>query len=371
MPCASTDRTLPPKLSLTSMDVRSAGEAPPRGSIDPILRTSVSSIPRSEVDEAIEFCYYCDEHDNDYDNDGVGNGDNRCNMSESWRSDGTRNQEDESGRLFNASPLTQNTSQLRMNVPKPPHTADDVTVAIKPASMGHDNHQRDHHMSRAMLEAERNDRISRLAGLERVATSRPQPNTGAANPPPGYFDSTVPQIREKSTVGSASATGSVGGRTEWANESVDYTDADKMSEDQDDGISSTSGLRDEEDNVSLVGFGEGASSTMSGPISTAAARAQARHNILNRQSGTPMSGVVSTGAGGSQDPRMMDGMSYDRDIVDTTMQTAQPVGPQGQRYSGAGADFAETVMRDRLAAEGQRPMGTPDSQGLGKFPFEK
>ena len=244
-------------------------------------------------------------------------------------------------------------------------------VAIKDGTMGHGGHRGGHHSSGAMLEAERNDRISRLAGLERVATSRPHPNTGSANPPPGYFDNTVPQIREKSTVGSASATGSVGGRTEWANESVDYTDADKMSEDQDDGISSTSGLRDEEDNASLVGFGEGASSTMSGPISTAAARAQARHNILNRQSGTPMSGVVSIGAGGSQDPRMMDGMSYDRDIVDTSMQSAQPLGPQGQRYSGAGTDFAETVMRDRLAAEGQRPMGTPDSQGLGKFPFEK
>jgi hypothetical protein len=244
-------------------------------------------------------------------------------------------------------------------------------VAIKDGTMGHGGHRGGHHSSGATLEAERNDRISRLAGLERVATSRPHGSTGSANPPPGYFDSTVPQIREKSTVGSASATGSVGGRTEWANESVDYTDADKMSEDQDDGISSTSGLRDEEDNASLVGFGEGASSTMSGPISTAAARAQARHNILNRQSGTPMSGVVSTGAGSNQDPRMMDGMSYDRDVVDTTMQTAQPVGPQGQRYSGSGTDFAESVVRERLAADGQRPMGTPDSQGLGRFPFEK
>lgn len=242
-------------------------------------------------------------------------------------------------------------------------------VAIKDGTMGHGGHRGGHHTSGAMLEAERNDRISRLAGLERVATSRPQSHPNTSNPPPGYFDNSVPQIREKSTVGSASATGSIGGRTEWANESVDYTDADKMSEDQDDGVSSTSGLRDEEDNASLVGFGEGASSTMSGPISTAAARAQARHNILNRQSGTPMSGVMSTGAAGSTDPRMMDGMSYDANVVDTTMQSPPPVGQQ--RYSGAGTDFAENVMRDRLASEGQRPMGTPDSQGLGKFPFEK
>jgi hypothetical protein len=242
-------------------------------------------------------------------------------------------------------------------------------VAIKDGTMGHGGHRGGHHSTGAMLEAERNDRISRLAGLERVATSRPQANTSSSNPPPGYFDNSVPQIREKSTVGSASATGSIGGRTEWANESLDY-DADKMSEDQDDGVSSTSGLRDEEDNTSLVGFGEGASSTMSGPISTAAARAQARHNILNRQSGTPMSGVVSTGAG-STDPRMMDGMSYDANVVDTTMQSPLYVGSQAQRYSGTGTDFAENIMRDRLAMESQRPMGTPDSQGLGKFPFEK
>ncbi len=83
-----------------------------------------------------------------------------------------------------------------------------------------------------------------------------------------------------------------------------------------------------------------------------------------------MSGVVSIGAGGNQDPRMVDVMGYDREIVDTSMQSTQPAGSQGQRYSGVGTDFAETVMRDRLAAEGQRPMGTPDSQGLGKFPFE-
>ncbi len=70
----------------------------------------------------------------------------------------------------------------------------------------------------------------------------------------------------KSTVGSASATGSAGGRGTWASGSVSDS-GDRMSEDQDqdDGISSV-GLSDGGD-ASLVGFGEGAGSTVSGPTS--------------------------------------------------------------------------------------------------------
>ncbi|KAH0548655.1 hypothetical protein GP486_007801, partial [Trichoglossum hirsutum] len=122
------------------------------------------------------------------------------------------------------------------------------------------------------LAAERADRISRLAGLERVSTERNTPSGGLAGFPgqqqlqqqPGYFDGVQAQLFcERSTVGSASATGSVGGRTTWASSS-DVYDADKMSED--DGVSSVGGLSDE-GNASLVGFGEGASSTTSGPIS--------------------------------------------------------------------------------------------------------
>ncbi|KAI9885914.1 MAG: hypothetical protein M1823_002287 [Watsoniomyces obsoletus] len=123
--------------------------------------------------------------------------------------------------------------------------------------------------STSTLDAERADRISRLAGLERVTAVRSSSLTSstAANPsvaqPPGYFDPANPQAKERSTVGSASATGSVGGRTTWASSS-DINEGDKMSED---GVSSTGGLS-EEGNASLVGFGEGASSTISGPIST-------------------------------------------------------------------------------------------------------
>ena len=259
-------------------------------------------------------------------------------------------------------------------------------VAIKDGATGHGG--RGAASSANTLEAERADRISRLAGLERVATAR---NPGGhlapgaqQYPPPGYFDNT-PQVKERSTVGSASATGSVGGRTTWASGSVDY-DADKMSEDQDD-TSSTGGMSDE-DKASLVGFGEGAGSTVSGPVSTSRMRAMGARAMASPSTprtgppysasgqSTPMSGIVPSGAAGSTDPKMMDGMSYDANIVDTTMQPAPPVGQpqQSNRFSGVGTEVAEGIMRDRLrdAESGRRPMGTPDNQGqgLGRFSFE-
>ena len=154
------------------------------------------------------------------------------------------------------------------------------TTAIKD---GHQGHALPHdHMYRGStstpsnntLEAERADRISRLAGLERVATLRGTPSqpqmVGALGQPPhqshSYFDpGSQQQEVERSTVGSASATGSAGGKRTWASGSEAY-DADKLSEDHDDGVSST-GMSDE-GNASLVGFGETASSTISGPTST-------------------------------------------------------------------------------------------------------
>lgn len=239
------------------------------------------------------------------------------------------------------------------------------------------------------LEAERADRISRLAGLERVRPGAHVHLTpgSAAQVPPNYVD-IIPLYKERSTVGSASATGSVGGRTTWASGSVDY-DADKMSEDQDDGVSSVGGFSDE-DKASLVGFGEGAGSTVSGPVSTASARAMAARSMASPSTprtgyppsasgqSTPMSGIVPTAAAGSTDPKMMDGMSYDSNIVDTTMQPAPPVNQSQQpnhRFSGVGTEMAEGIMRDRLSESGsgsnRGSMNTPDSQTLGKFPFER
>lgn len=277
------------------------------------------------------------------------------------------------------------------------------TTAIKDGHQGHTlAHGQHHHSTRHStsssntLDAERADRISRLAGLERVATVRPSqsshlnPGSGT-NPPPGYFDNLPPQVKERSTVGSASATGSVGGRTTWASGSIDY-DADKMSED--DGVSSTGGFSDE--NASLVGFGEGAGSTVSVPISTATSRAAAaRYNPAGSPStnkftsvpssympqvGSPMSGAMPTnaaGAAGNTDQKMMDGMTYDANVVDTTMHPPTPVNqPQHPRgLSGQGADIAESVMRNRLPDNeiGRPPMGSPEERGdkLGKFPLER
>ncbi|MCJ1311001.1 hypothetical protein MMC25_004671 [Agyrium rufum] len=198
------------------------------------------------------------------------------------------------------------------------------TTAIKDGHQGHaPPHAHNHYplaSSMQTLDAERADRISRLAGLERVASLRGVvANSNANNTPyggggmgynnnnnnnnnnnvsgggspfqqqlgqgPGYFDGTQgANFKERSTVGSASATGSVvGGRT-WASGSDAY-DGDKMSEDQDDGEGSSAGLSDE-GNASLVGFGEGAESTVSGPISSSTPSGR-------------MSGLVGGGAGGS------------------------------------------------------------------------
>ncbi|MCJ1467128.1 hypothetical protein MMC07_005750 [Pseudocyphellaria aurata] len=153
------------------------------------------------------------------------------------------------------------------------------TTAIKD---GHQGHAPPHTHTRTTssglnsvtntLDAERADRISRLAGLERVATLRGTPTHLAPvaaqqqQQPLGYFDNSgYQQAKERSTVGSASATGSAGGRTTWASGS-DMCEADKMSEDHDDGVSSSASLSDE-GNASLVDFGEAASSTVSGPDS--------------------------------------------------------------------------------------------------------
>ena len=86
----------------------------------------------------------------------------------------------------------------------------------------------------------------------------------------------------------------------WASEGDLNEGIDRMSEsaDQDDGVSSA-GLSDE-GNASLVGFGETASSTVSGPISaggrgTAMSSAMKRQMMQNmqttQQAGSPMEGL--------------------------------------------------------------------------------
>lgn len=167
-------------------------------------------------------------------------------------------------------------------------------------------------------------------------------------------------LKERSTVGSASATGSIGGRTTWASGSDAFFEPDKMSEDHDnDGSSSVGGMSDE-GNASLVGFGEGANSTISGPISSArfqtSSASTSSNNIANNIGRMPSfgspgagnrnsSGIVplssyvqqqqqshlSPSPAGSNTPepfddaRMVDGITYDADVVDTTVRTPRLV----------------------------------------------
>ncbi|KAJ9666463.1 hypothetical protein H2201_003385 [Coniosporium apollinis] len=283
------------------------------------------------------------------------------------------------------------------------------TVAIKDGHRGHLHH---HHRYPQPLDAERADRISRLAGLERVSTTRtPSGLTNAAtssgsysgqqnpnNPASGagFFDTTNPQLlyhRERSTVGSASATGSVGGRTTWASGS-DVYDPDKMSEDQDAEVetSSVGGMSDEAG--SLVAFGEGARTparqlsglqspavggggkvamNTQGTSASAMLSASAVPSYLRdreREQAVPMQTAPATDPQ-SQDARMIDGMTYDSGVVDTANRTPLPA-----EASGA-TDTAGRIMRERTeggdgAADGR--VGFPDEgtnggKGMGKLNF--
>lgn len=217
------------------------------------------------------------------------------------------------------------------------------TVAIRDGHRGHPHH---HSTSRlppqltesndTTLDAERADRISRLAGLERLSAVRQSstsslPPGASATHPQGFFESPIPPpiTKERSTVGSASATGSVGGRTTWASGSDVYDPTDKMSEDQEMDTSSDGGFS--EGNASLVGFGEGASSTVSGPVSTAPGvrlaqrqggvgspfnptKVSTAYPVMRESLGREMSGVMPSNLGERrQDSRAYDGTMNDFD----------------------------------------------------------
>jgi hypothetical protein len=285
------------------------------------------------------------------------------------------------------------------------------TTAIKDGHRGTSfPHGTGHHhgSSNNTLEAERADRISRLAGLERVSTVRPQNANAAggavasagagAGQIPGYFDQNGNPVytTKMSTVGSASATGSIGGRTTtWASGSAkgqtdaDEEDIDQMSmdtnyRDMDDRDRYSASAMDEDmdvdgmsDDTSLVGFGEGAGSTVSGPTysrrdltaSPAVGKSGLATQLQSSGAGTPVS--VSTTATAEQqrrDARMIDGLADDTSsgYVDTAAR-----GGVGARASGV--ETAERVIRDRLDdGEGRKPpLGSPDEASLGKFYFEE
>lgn len=277
------------------------------------------------------------------------------------------------------------------------------TVAIKDGHRGHLPHHQN------PMDAERADRISRLAGLERVVPGSTAPRnpsnlapTGYAGQPvghqpaPAYFDqNNTPQIlRERSTVGSASATGSVGGRTTWASGS-DVYDPDKMSEDQDipasaDGdpdaqmeaetTSSAGGFSDEA--ASLVGFGEGARTPARAHSAAGVAPGSPLAGKITPTSGSAVPGYlrgdtpqnpstqsISSAEGQMKDARMIDGMTYDAGVVDTVSRTPPPTG-MDQMASGrspSGAEEAHRIMGDSFERHGGLQS---DGTGLGKFGFE-
>ncbi|KAK2606257.1 hypothetical protein QQS21_003305 [Conoideocrella luteorostrata] len=328
------------------------------------------------------------------------------------------------------------------------------TTAIKDGHRGHfasgpsgRGHQ--HNPSTTSLEAERADRISRLAGLERVSTLRapgagdggpssispqttPTSTTGGGFPPnfptthnltPSYFDNNGQPmaVTKMSTVGSASATESHVGddsRTTAGEREEDMfsndtnyreagsvasmgADPDAMDEDMDMmGTRSVGGYEDrmsDDGSASLVGFGEGAGSTVSGPIyhrrpPPGASAVHPAWNLERTNSGmseprrdkdTLMGGGDPVAGASSvhdrRDPRMMDGVaadpprhgtSTDQDnFVDTTFRGPMPTG--GQQNREAAERIVQTLDSGESRA-GPSGLGSPGAGGqpLGKFYFE-
>ncbi|RAL64757.1 hypothetical protein DID88_001788 [Monilinia fructigena] len=247
------------------------------------------------------------------------------------------------------------------------------TTAIKDGHRGSahptasSHHQ--HTLSSNTLEAQRADRISRLAGLERVTTATPQNPSGTTSTPgpaagqiPGYFDQAGNPHQ---------------GQTE--------ADDDEMSMDNnyreiDDRDRFSASAMDEEldgdgmsDDTSLVGFGEGAGSTVSGP--TYSRKQRPWHPVSTSTSATTEQQ--------KRDARMLDGITDDNTsgYVDTAAR-GQGVGIAGNRNStgsglgtGVGAEAAERILKERIddspSAAGRPPLGSPDQAGLGKFYFEE
>ncbi|KAM3070097.1 hypothetical protein ACMFMF_008449 [Clarireedia jacksonii] len=279
------------------------------------------------------------------------------------------------------------------------------TTAIKDGHRGSSHpsasshHQ--HSLSGNTLEAQRADRISRLAGLERVTTATQQNPTGATSAPgpnagqiPGYFDQAGNPVytTRMSTVGTASATGSTTGRTNtWASGSTKaQTDADDDESvgmdnnfremDDRDGFSASA--MDEEidgdgmsDDTSLVGFGEGAGSTMSGPTYSrsnllGSPAAAVGKSSLAKEMQSSMPGTPASAAGLAEqrrgEMRTLDGAMDDMDTARS---------PAGNRNSvgGLGTEVAERIMKDRIddSAAGRRALGSPEEARIGKFYFEE
>ncbi|EFQ35651.1 hypothetical protein CGRA01v4_09835 [Colletotrichum graminicola] len=335
------------------------------------------------------------------------------------------------------------------------------TTAIKDGHRGHfpqgpaGSRGHTHHPSTTSLEAERADRISRLAGLERVSTLRaplnqqnvassisPQTTPTSTGFPPGYPPSThltpayfdvhgqPTAVTKMSTVGTASATESYVGddnetRTAPGEQDEDmfsmdtnYREADSVASTSadpeqmdEDTARSTGGYDDrmsDDGSASLVGFGEGANSTVSGPIyqrrPIPGVAGQAGVWGLERSAsglsndGIPtqrnrdvvMGGDTPTSAAAMQerrDARMTDGTTTDSPgvpgdemYVDTTNKFPVPTSQLTQEGKvntiPTTRDAAERLLREKLDGGELRPGNATlgSAQGgdkLGKFYFEE
>ncbi|ETS73619.1 hypothetical protein PFICI_14565 [Pestalotiopsis fici W106-1] len=379
--------------------------------------------------------------------------------------------------------MSQPTGPMIINLPQPPSNPDTPnempgtptstttslsalsTTAIKDGHRGHAHafpgfgtqRGHSHNPSTNSLEAERADRISRLAGLERVSTLRAgqqqqgqsgispqttptstgfpsgsisQQQIGALPSGPSYFDSNGQPVAatKMSTVGTASATGSVGARTTTDTGDATEVDEDVMSMDtnyrtmdvdsssgadvmdDDLGARSVGGYEDrmsDDGTASLVGFGEGANSTVSGPIyqrrplpgttgatgawglerssSGLSEAAMLRSQQLRDAGDTPVSAIAQAER---RDARMMNGIAVDGGghtgttgddtYVDTTATGPVPATQLGQGMPGSVSREAERIVHESLdAGEGHVGVASPalsstkGGERLGQFYFEE
>lgn len=141
----------------------------------------------------------------------------------------------------------------------------------------------------------------------------------------------------------------------------------------------TSSVGAASDTNSLVGFGEGARtparySTVGSPnvsknTPTASSLSQPFFNTQRDSSLTPVSAQAQAE---QQDAKMIDGMTYDRGVVDTVDRTNEP----HALSASSGAETAERIIRERLGPDGdQRGLDASDAsrgsgRDLGRFYFE-
>jgi hypothetical protein len=145
----------------------------------------------------------------------------------------------------------------------------------------------------------------------------------------------------------------------------DLDDRDRFSTgalDEDDGMS---------DDTSLVGFGEGAGSTVSGPTYS---RSNLQRNLGSaRDIGSASATPASTNAEQQRrDVRAIDGLADDTSSgwIDTAARGGAGVPSNSNR--GSGVEAAERIIRERIDdGASQKPLGSPDENGIGKFYFEE